>query len=1053
MEHSATVLTFGPFRLIPDKRELWKDEGLLKVRALPLTVLTYLAQHPERVISVEELRKAVWGDTRVGRGAIRVCMREIRQALGDEAATPRYIETVGRQGYCFIGYRLSTSFATTPPVLSSQFSVSSRDKTGEKIPQLTTDNWSLTTGSQKLTTHFVGREGELQQLQQWFAQAQQGQRQVVLVSGEPGIGKTTLIQQFLQLVTQRPTTATVWVGHGQCVEFYGPGEAYLPILEAVGRLGRELGTEKLTTILQQYAPTWLAQLPALVDITARGELHRQVAGATQERMLRELCDALEVLTAEQPLLLVLEDLQWSDAATLAWLAAIARRPDSARLFVLGTYRPIDVITQPHPLRGVVQELQVHRFCRGIRLELLSADEVREYIYQRFASSAVADELGLRLYQRTDGNPLFLTASVDALLRRGVVRKEGDQWVVRGDLTTLTETLPEDLQHLIAKQLEALNVEDQQMLEVASVGGVTFSTAEVAAGCKQEMDTIETRCEQLARRGQFIAEAGFAEWPNGTPTISYRFHHALYQQGIYARLSSGQKVRVHRLIGERKEANYGERVKEIAAQLAVHFEQGRDPRRAAHYRRQAAEYALRRNAYQEVHLHGVAGLAGLETLPDTPERKQMELGLRQLVSAALAATRGFMDDDLEDNLQCARQLCRELEDDTTLVSVLIGLARLHQVRANRAAIGELEQEEERLAERTQDAKLLVQLHNNLAMVATLRGLHARAAEHYQHVLRHYDANAHSLLLASYGGDPLVVVSSVSGMSRSLAGHPDQGWSRVAQALGRAEEINQPFAWVNGLLFATIVQLLRGDYDEAWRLAQKMDALTREYHFPLYRIVGGLLQGAIAMQRGALAEGIAGITTELAQYRAIGAQLFVPLFLSFLAEGYRRQGKIDKALQVVEEALSLTATNLDVFWEAELYRQKGELTLAQSSVQRLESRVKRGPKTKSDIPQSAFRDPQLEAEACFLKAIDIAQHQQAKALELRAVMSLVRLRQQQAALPESHNTDHAARSKLDEARCMLSDLYHWFTEGFGTKDLQEAKALLEELSHCLIEPLSH
>jgi len=197
MEHSATVITFGSFRLIPDKRELWKDEMLLKVRALPLTVLTYLAQHPERVISTEELRKAVWGDTRVGRGAIRVCVREIRQALGDEAATPRYIETVGRQGYCFIA-----SVATTPLVSSFKFQVSSSEAE-DQGQRLATDDWQLTTGSQQLATghwqlpaHFVGRQRELRQLQQWFVQAQQGQRQVVLVSGEPGMARRRSLMPF-----------------------------------------------------------------------------------------------------------------------------------------------------------------------------------------------------------------------------------------------------------------------------------------------------------------------------------------------------------------------------------------------------------------------------------------------------------------------------------------------------------------------------------------------------------------------------------------------------------------------------------------------------------------------------------------------------------------------------------------------------------------------------------------------------------------------------------------------------------------------------------------
>jgi len=1030
MKHSVTVLTFGPFRLIPDKRELWKDEVLLKVRALPLTVLTYLVQHPERVIPLEELRKAVWGDTQVGRGAIRVCVREIRQALGDEMATPRYIETVGRQGYRFIGYR-NTSVATPPPVSSSEAEGQSR--------QLTTDD-------RQLITHFVGREEELQQLQQWFVQAQQGQRQVVLVSGEPGIGKTTLTQQFLQLVTQRPTTATVWVGRGQCVEFYGPGEAYLPVLEAVGRLGRELGTGKLTAVLQQYAPTWLIQLPALVDSAARGELQRQVAGATQERMLRELCDALEVLTAEQPLLLVLEDLQWSDVATLAWLAAVARRPDPARLFVLGTYRPIDMITQPHPLRGVVQELRVHRFCREMRLELLSADEVREYIYQRFASSAVVDELGLHLYRRTDGNPLFLTASVDDLLRRGVVKKEGDRWVVRGDLTTLTEALPEDLQHLIAKQLEALNVEDQQMLEVASVSGMTFSTVEVAAGCKQELETIETRCEQLARRGQFIAEAGFAEWPNGTPTISYRFHHALYQQGIYARLSSGQKVRVHRLIGERREEGYGEQVREIAGELALHFEQGRDYRRAVRYRQIAAEQALRRSGQHETMMHCLKGLELLAHLPGTSDRQRQELALRLPLAAAQLAIPGVAADELGQNLERARILCQEVGETVDLILVVIGLGRFHLLRAERAATEKLAEQERRLLERVDEPALALQLHVPLGSIELCRGALGHAQAHFDQAVTLFDAEQHKWLFLSFSGDPLTLALVHSSWSAWLSGRPDQARSCIEKGLARAEEIAHPPTLVHGLIHAAMAKLFLREPTEAERLAQRSVTLAREHGFSLYTAQGAVVQNCTVLQGGKFEAGLATMAENLSTYRATGARLHLPFFLAFLADGYLQTGRITDGLQVVTEALQLTATNLDRYWEVELYRLKGTFTLQSQASLKQVSNKSQISRDQSQNPKSQLLNPnsQEEAEACFLKAIEIARQQQAKSLELRAVMSLVRLRQQQAALPASRNTQHVSRARLDEARIMLSSVYHWFTEGFETKDLKEANVLLAQLA---------
>src|SRR5215510_7094477 len=332
MEHKTEVIAFGPFRLLPIQKQLWKDEERIEVRPMPLAVLAYLAQHPERVVSTDELRQAVWGRTYVSLTVVPVCIRELRQALHDELTTPCYIETVGRQGYRFIGYRCTTSPTTNPPVSSVERHVSSVESEGWGR-SLATNNW-------RLTPHFVGRERELAQLRQCFAHAQQGQRQLIFVSGEAGAGKTTLVRQFLAHLTP---TFPVWLGHGQCVGQYGQGEAYLPLFEAIGRLSREIGIGQLKAVLRQHAPMWLVQIPSLIDSDERVELQRQVAGATQERMLRELCGALEVLTAEQTIVLFLEDLQWSDTATLAWLGAVVRRLESARLMMIGTYRPTEVV--------------------------------------------------------------------------------------------------------------------------------------------------------------------------------------------------------------------------------------------------------------------------------------------------------------------------------------------------------------------------------------------------------------------------------------------------------------------------------------------------------------------------------------------------------------------------------------------------------------------------------------------------------------------------------------------------------------------------------------
>ncbi|HEV8711981.1 MAG TPA: hypothetical protein VGX03_04030, partial [Candidatus Binatia bacterium] len=487
----------------------------------------------------------------------------------------------------------------------------------------------------------------------------------------------------------------------------------------------------------------------------------------------------------------------------------------------------------------------------------------------------------------------------------------------------------------------------------------------------------------------------------------------------------RRVRWHRQIGEHFAAVYGGRAPEVAGELAVHFEQGRDYRRAVSYRQQAGEQALQQSAYQKALGHGWAGLALLVQLPAAAEHGHLELKLRQLVNVALAATRGYGDNDLEENLQRARQLCRELGDEAALVPVVVGLTRLHLFRANRAVTEELVKQENFLAERVHDAQLLVQLHTQLATTEMVRGRHARAADHYQQVRAHYDPQDRQLLWYSFAADPLVVAFGTSGVSVGLMGWPAQGWDRVAQGLVHAEGLAQGLTLAQALFYAAMMKNLRGERDEAWQFAQKMSALAREYELPLLARWSVLLQGGMAVQRGSAEEGVATITTALHEYRATGAQLLAPYFLSFLAEGYRQQGKIEEALQVVGEALSLTATNVDVFWEAELQRLKGTLTLQSHTTPR---RATGKSKTGHRMPRA--QTPEAEAEEWFLKAIEITRRQEAKLLELRAVMSLSRLWHRQG--------------KKAEAYQLLSEIYRWFTEGFDTKDLREAEALLAEWS---------
>jgi DNA-binding winged helix-turn-helix (wHTH) protein/predicted ATPase len=1011
-------ITFGPFRLLPGARQLWRDGARVKLRPRSLAVLIYLVQSSGQVVSSDELRQGVWAGTYVSRTVIRVCVREIRQALEDDVTHPRYLDTIGQQGYQFIA-----PLTTFLPVLSPQCSAPSSNSQGQGQP-LTSGNW-------RLVTPFVGREKELVQLHEWAAQARQGQRRLILVNGEAGIGKSTLVNQFISQVRRR---ANVWVGLGQCVETYGRGEAYLPLLDALGRVGRETGASRLAAVLRQHAPTWLMQLPALSTVMERETLHQHVAGATPERMLRELSEALEVLTADHLGILILEDLQWSDAATAAWLAAWMRRPESARMLLIGSYRPNDVIVHGHLLRGLVQELRAHRLCRELPLELLTEAEVTRYVQQRFADNLTTTALAAHIYQRTDGNPLFMVTSLDALIQQHLVVEEAGQWRLRGDLASVASHVPDDLHQLITRQIEDLPPEEQQALEVASVVGMTFSAVTVAAGCKQEEDVIEDLCERLTQRGQFIEAQEIVEWPDGTISAGYRFRHVLYQHVLYDRLGRSRQVRLHQLIGEQLASAYHGQEAAMASWLATHFARGRQYEKAVRYHQLAAGEALRRSGYQEVQQHCSQGLALLTHLPATIDRARQELGLRTTFSTALAATEGFAAETLSEHLERAHALCKEVGDTVTLVPVLIGLGRLFHTRGDRVLTEEVMERERRLLEDCQDATLAIQLATQLCALETFAGCHDRAQAHYAEVLKLFTVAAHSTRPLAFGPDPLVMAALTSSTGLWLTGQPEQAIRRLEQGLARAEELGHPMSLVNGMFFGTFVRLCRGEFDKAQLLVQRLVTLSQEQGFTLYKVGGAILQGCLAVQQGKGREGAGAIADGLVRYREMNAQIYAPFFLSLLATGYWQQGWIEDGLQVITEALHLTEATLESFWRAELYRIKGHLIL-QSGVRSPESQKEsqkskiKGQKSKATNLQPLMSDAQGEAEACFRQAIEVARRQGARSLELRATMSLARLWRQQG--------------KPGEARHILSTLYDRFTEGWDTKDLQDAKALLAEL----------
>lgn len=549
-------ISFGDFALDLSSERLWCRDQAVPLTPKAFAVLRRLVEDGGQLVSKEELLRAGWAKTHVSDGVLKVIVLEIRRALGDDPAAPTFIETIPRRGYRFIGPRGHQA----------------------KVAQPIDPRRAL-----------VGRERILTQLEERLASALAGQRQLVFLSGEAGIGKTTVLDALLARAASAPDLV---IARGTCLEHYGAAEAYLPVLEAFGRLLREPGAERVIRILRTHAPTWLGQLPSLEREPSRD----QPVGVTRERMLREMAEALEAQSAVTPVLLVLEDLHWSDYSTVDLLAMLARRREPARLLVLGSYRSADVIVTGHPLRALIQELRARRQCEDIALGFLREPDVAGYLAQRFGGHAFPSELARAVHQLTDGNPLFMVRVVDELVALRAVEMEDERWRLRRPVAEIARAVPESLRALVERQIDRLQPEARRLLEAASLLGKEFTIGSVAAGLDVDPLSVEDGCDALARQGQFLVAAGLFERPDGTKVARYHFTHGLYPHAIAQRVPHGRRLRIHQRVAEWLERTYSSHAPAMAGPLAWHFEEGGDDHRAIPYLVMAAENAAGRFAH-------------------------------------------------------------------------------------------------------------------------------------------------------------------------------------------------------------------------------------------------------------------------------------------------------------------------------------------------------------------------------------------------------------------------------------------------------------------------
>jgi DNA-binding winged helix-turn-helix (wHTH) protein len=557
----------APFRLDPANQCLWRRTGAAGEERILLTptefgVLDHLVAHAGQLVTHRELLDAVWPGTAIEPQVVKNKIFHLRRLLQDEPKRPRYIETLPRRGYRFVGrLERSTLADLEPPAPGSRL---------------------------------VGRDSVLAELWQAMRKAAAGKVQVVFLTGEPGIGKTALADEFQRQVAA--SDRTVLLAQGQCVEGFGSKEAFYPVLEAVDGLCRGPEGARVVDTLAREAPTWLVQFPALLTRQHRETLRQEILGATRERMLREICDALAAVSMRSPLLLALEDLHWGDSSTLDLISALARHRTPARIMLIGTYRPSEVSGSTFPLDALKRDLVARHLGREIVLPPLTDAEIAQYLADGQSPATMPEELASLLHRHTEGNPLFMIAVLEHMLEAWMVEHDQGGWRLRCPASEIVLQVPETLRQMIGAQIERLNATEQRVLEGAAIAGMTFTPAIRAPTVNMDPSSFEDCCDALARRNHILRLAGTRELPDGQVVQRYEFVHALYREALYERQPPARRAMLHRHGAERIGELFAANLDDVGPEMAHHFEQGGDWTRAVKYLRRVAEMAGKQGAW-------------------------------------------------------------------------------------------------------------------------------------------------------------------------------------------------------------------------------------------------------------------------------------------------------------------------------------------------------------------------------------------------------------------------------------------------------------------------
>jgi DNA-binding winged helix-turn-helix (wHTH) protein len=598
--------SFPPFKLDTVNHCLWRSDAEgndIRVALTPKSydLLIYFLDHAGRLITHEELLENLWTNVFVQPEVLKGHVRALRAALGDDAENPRFVQTLRGHGYRFIA------------PLSGEPTAHAAHSIHAEIPP-----------------QFVARSIPLAELCTHFDTASRGSPQVVFITGESGIGKTALTQEFLR---RTAVASKVRVAAGQCIEGFGGTEAYYPILDALTKLCKESDGNAIVQHICPLAPTWAIQMPSQLSPERRQALQRQIVGAGRERMLREGCELFEALAATKPLILILEDAHWADYSTVDFISAFARRRSKARLMMIVTTRLEEAAQLRHPIRTLFGELHAQKLCRDITLERLGLDAIAMMLAKPGQTANPA--LTRLVFEQSGGNPLYAESLLEHLIGRGFVTASASGWELNEALDSVPREVPSNIEMVVESGIERLPATHRLALEAASVDGIEFVPMAVASAAGLDAIAFEGICEELSRNDSYIRR-GELDADNDLHVGSrFEFRHAIHRQVFYDRQGPLRRAACHEKIALQLEQLYATRLGELAPRIEEHFTKAGAWSKALIYSRMSLMTARQRFAYQDAIAVFERAMRIVARLPP-PDRISVEIELLEMEAATSAA---------------------------------------------------------------------------------------------------------------------------------------------------------------------------------------------------------------------------------------------------------------------------------------------------------------------------------------------------------------------------------------------------------------------------------